>query len=119
MVLRDIDVATVDGTPLPASFEFMHSALTPFITQCAGAAGVTQIATFATDAVLARGWLTTRVVVPEQDLTGGRLTLRLIPGVISADAAPVSDLRRVKQSGRQHLSVGNILHETRPSRCAG
>jgi hemolysin activation/secretion protein len=32
--------------------------------------------------ILARGCITTRVLLPEQDLTTGTLTLSLIPGVI-------------------------------------
>ncbi|WP_174997223.1 ShlB/FhaC/HecB family hemolysin secretion/activation protein [Pandoraea iniqua] len=108
VVLRDIDVTSVDGTPVPASFTFLRSALTPFISQCAGAAGVAQIATFATDAVLSRGWLTTRVVVPEQDLTGGRLTLRLIPGVISAVRFSDPDTRTLWRAALP-VSEGDVL----------
>lgn len=84
IALREIDVTTVDGVPKPTQFAFVQRALAPFVGQCAGAKGIAHIATFATDAVLTRGWLTTRVVVTEQDLADGRLKLLIIPGVITA-----------------------------------
>ncbi|WP_174996114.1 two-partner secretion domain-containing protein [Pandoraea iniqua] len=108
VVLRDIAVTSVDGTPVPASFTFLRRALAPFIAQCAGAAGVAQIATFATDAVLAKGWLTTRVLVPEQNLTDGHLTLLLIPGVISAVRFSDPDTRTLWRAALP-VSEGDVL----------
>ncbi|WP_374627694.1 ShlB/FhaC/HecB family hemolysin secretion/activation protein [Pandoraea sp.] len=82
--LRSITVTGLGDAPLPARFAFVESALTPFIGQCAGTNGVATIADVATEAILAAGWVTTRVIVPEQDLADGRLTLQLIPGNVSA-----------------------------------
>ncbi|MFJ2993044.1 ShlB/FhaC/HecB family hemolysin secretion/activation protein [Pandoraea sp. NPDC087047] len=84
VALRRITVTGLDGTAPPASFAFVESTLTPFVGQCAGANGVAQIASVATGAILTKGWVTTRVIVPEQDLADGHLRLHLIPGKVSA-----------------------------------
>ncbi|MDR3395927.1 MAG: ShlB/FhaC/HecB family hemolysin secretion/activation protein [Pandoraea sp.] len=84
IALRSVTVTALDGTPPPAAFAFVESTLTPFIGQCAGANGVAQIASVATEAILAKGWVTTRVIVPEQDMADGHLRLKLLPGKVSA-----------------------------------
>lgn len=108
VALREIDIATVDGVPLPTQFAFMRRALAPFIGQCAGAKGIAHVATFATDAVLTQGWLTTRVVVPEQDLADGRLKLLIVPGVVSAVRFSDPDTRSHWQAALP-LREGDIL----------
>ncbi|VVE90283.1 ShlB/FhaC/HecB family hemolysin secretion/activation protein [Pandoraea bronchicola] len=84
VVLRSVSVTGLDGTPPAASFAFVEPTLAPFVGQCAGADGVAQIAAVATEAILARGWVTTRVTVPEQELADGNLRLQLIPGTVSS-----------------------------------
>ncbi|WP_372435449.1 POTRA domain-containing protein [Pandoraea sputorum] len=73
-----------DGDALPSRFAPIATALGRFVGQCAGTKGIALITSLATEAVLANGWVTTRVSVPEQDLAGGRLTLHLIVGRISS-----------------------------------
>ncbi|MFK0377748.1 ShlB/FhaC/HecB family hemolysin secretion/activation protein [Pandoraea sp. NPDC090278] len=82
--LTDITITGPDGDALPSRFAPIATALSRFVGQCAGTKGIALIASLATDAVLANGWVTTRVSVPEQDLAGGRLTLHLIVGRISS-----------------------------------
>ncbi|MDP1685777.1 ShlB/FhaC/HecB family hemolysin secretion/activation protein [Hydrogenophaga sp.] len=61
------------------------------LRRCLGAAGVGVVAQRAQQALLARGFVTSRVMVEPQDLNEGRLVLTLIPGRIRqvrfADAA--------------------------------
>ncbi|MGN4062997.1 POTRA domain-containing protein, partial [Burkholderia gladioli] len=50
--------------------------------QCVGKRGLDMLVKGLSQAILARGYVTTRVLLPEQDLSTGTLKLSLIPGVI-------------------------------------
>jgi hemolysin activation/secretion protein len=52
--------------------------------QCLGHQGINQVQVHMQNALIDRGWITTRVVVPDQDLSTGRLTLQIIPGRLHA-----------------------------------
>lgn len=54
------------------------------IGRCLGTEGVNVVLARAQQAVIARGYVTTRVLASAQDLTQGSLTLSLIPGRIAA-----------------------------------
>lgn len=84
VVLRSVTLTGLGGAPLPAPFASVEAAIAPFVGQCAGTNGVTRVAAEATEAILAEGWVTTRVIVPEQDMADGHLTLQVIPGTVSA-----------------------------------
>jgi hemolysin activation/secretion protein len=64
--------------------------------QCLGAMGVNQLRAQMQNALIDRGWITTRLMVPDQDLTTGMLTLLLAPGrmtgVRMADGSAVPDM---------------------------
>jgi hemolysin activation/secretion protein len=49
---------------------------------CLGARGLEQIILAAQDKILAGGWITTRIMAPEQDLRSGKARLLLLPGKI-------------------------------------
>ena len=70
-----------------SKFQFaLHAALTKLDFQagmCLGEQGINQLATFAQNALLARGFTTTRILVAPQDLNGGQLVLTVIPGRIN------------------------------------
>lgn len=51
---------------------------------CLGAMGVNQLMSLAQDAVIARGYTTTRILATPQDLRSGHLVLTVIPGRIHA-----------------------------------
>ncbi|CRY45920.1 ShlB/FhaC/HecB family hemolysin secretion/activation protein [Burkholderia pseudomallei] len=63
-------------------FAFARDWLAHYAGQCVGKQGVDLIVKGLSQAILARGYITTRVLVPEQDLSTGTLKLALIPGVI-------------------------------------
>lgn len=66
----------------------------PAIGHCLGARAIDLVVRRVQNAILARGFVTTRVLVAPQDLKGGTLTLTLIPGRIrSIRALPGSDPR--------------------------
>ncbi|MFM0031196.1 ShlB/FhaC/HecB family hemolysin secretion/activation protein [Paraburkholderia madseniana] len=72
-------------------FAFAREWLDHYSGQCVGKQGVDLIVKGLSQVILSRGYITTRVLVPEQDLSKGTLRLSLVPGVIHqlrfADAA--------------------------------
>ncbi|KUZ71042.1 ShlB/FhaC/HecB family hemolysin secretion/activation protein [Burkholderia ubonensis] len=78
------DVAKALGaSALPMDrFAFAREWLDHYAGQCIGKQGVDVLVKGLSQAILARGYVTTRVLVPEQDLSAGTLKLSLIPGVI-------------------------------------
>ncbi|WP_446900702.1 ShlB/FhaC/HecB family hemolysin secretion/activation protein [Burkholderia sp. YIM B11467] len=64
------------------SFAFAREWLGHYAGQCVGKQGLDVLVKGLSQAILSRGYVTTRVLVPEQDLASGTLKLALIPGVI-------------------------------------
>lgn len=56
----------------------------PALGRCLGARGINLSIKRIQDAIVARGFITTRVLAESQDLNSGRLVLTIIPGVIDA-----------------------------------
>ncbi len=63
-------------------FAFAREWLAHYAGQCVGKQGLDMLIKGLSQAILARGYVTTRVLLPEQDLSTGTLKLSLIPGVI-------------------------------------
>ncbi|WP_186097525.1 ShlB/FhaC/HecB family hemolysin secretion/activation protein [Burkholderia gladioli] len=63
-------------------FAFAREWLAHYAGQCVGKQGLDMLVKGLSQAILARGYVTTRVLLPEQDLSTGTLKLSLIPGVI-------------------------------------
>ncbi|HWZ49244.1 MAG TPA: ShlB/FhaC/HecB family hemolysin secretion/activation protein [Herbaspirillum sp.] len=80
-----------DFLSLHASLLFASHYLERYRGQCIGREGVNLIVHRLSALILQNGYSTTRLLIPEQDLSGGTLKLDLIPGVIGeirfADAA--------------------------------
>ncbi|AYZ62035.1 ShlB/FhaC/HecB family hemolysin secretion/activation protein [Burkholderia multivorans] len=78
------DAARAQGaSALPMDrFAFAREWLNHYAGECVGKQGVDVLVKGLSQAILARGYVTTRVLVPEQDLSSGALKLSLIPGVI-------------------------------------
>lgn len=72
-------------------FRFARDFLEQYTGRCIGREGINLIVKGVTEKILERGYSTTRIGIPEQDLSGGTLKLTLIPGMIHelrfADAA--------------------------------
>jgi hemolysin activation/secretion protein len=58
--------------------------LQQYTMQCLGHTAISELARRLNRRILAQGYSTTRVAVPEQDLSSGSLTFTLLPGVIRA-----------------------------------
>jgi hemolysin activation/secretion protein len=63
-------------------FAFANAWLAHYAGACIGKAGVDTLVKGLSQEILSRGDITTRVLLPEQDLSTGALKLALIPGVI-------------------------------------
>ncbi|AHI79389.1 outer membrane hemolysin activator protein [Burkholderia pseudomallei] len=63
-------------------FAFAREWLEHYTGQCVGKQGLDVLVKGLSQAILAHGYVTTRVLLPEQDLSTGTLKLSLIPGVI-------------------------------------
>lgn len=84
-------------SPLP-DFSSAHSAVDPdddpATGRCLGSAGINVVMTRVQNAIVARGFVTTRVLAEVQDLCNGILTLTVIPGRIrNISFTPGSDTR--------------------------
>jgi len=77
--------------------------------RCLGTAGVNVILARAQQAVIARGFVTTRVLAAPQDLSSGTLTLSLVPGRIAA-------IRTTPDSSATLLGSGALLGSAIPAR---
>lgn len=86
-VLHDIRIAAPDDapdtTPPADHFPWLDTVTAPFVGQCAGTAGLRQIASAIDGAFIERGYATTRVLLPEQNLADGVLHLQLHIGRLS------------------------------------
>ncbi|MFS8975398.1 ShlB/FhaC/HecB family hemolysin secretion/activation protein [Cupriavidus necator] len=67
-----------------APFAFARTWLDHYQGACVGKQGIDLLVKGVSQAILSKGYVTTRVLVPEQDLGSGTLRLALIPGVIGA-----------------------------------
>ncbi|MBP0621593.1 ShlB/FhaC/HecB family hemolysin secretion/activation protein [Cupriavidus consociatus] len=63
-------------------FAFVRAWLEHYQGACIGKQGLEVLTKGASQAILSRGYVTTRVLLPQQDLSAGTLLLSLIPGVI-------------------------------------
>ena len=79
------------------------------IGRCLGTAGVNVVMARAQQAVIAKGWVTSRVLAAPQDLSAGTLTLSLIPGRIAA-------IRRTPDSSLTLLGSSALLTTAIPAR---
>ena len=79
------------------------------VGRCLGTAGVNVVLARAQQAVIARGFVTTRVLAAPQDLSSGTLTLSLVPGRIAA-------IRTTPDSSSTLLGSGALLGSAIPAR---
>ncbi|MGJ7495945.1 ShlB/FhaC/HecB family hemolysin secretion/activation protein [Variovorax sp. RT4R15] len=79
------------------------------IGRCLGTVGVNVVLSRAQAALIARGWVTTRVLAAPQDLSTGTLTLTLVPGRIAA-------IRLTADSSAPLLGGATLLGTAIPAR---
>ena len=78
-----IDRLQLEGHP-PSLFSWLEKHLAVYAGRCIGHQGINRIVQRTSALIIDKGYITTRLGVPEQDLTSGTLRLVLVPGVIRA-----------------------------------
>ena len=114
-VIRRVALSNVQGGPL-SPFDWLAAELAgpdgsdPPQGRCLGARGVAQLIERAQHALVARGFVTTRVFAPPQDLSGGDLALQVLPGRIRAIrfAEPIS--ARATALNALPMGPGDVLN---------
>jgi len=108
-----IDHITLTGDAAER-FEWALSAANPgedpAVGRCLGAAGISTIMKRVQNAIVARGYVTTRVLAAPQDIKAGTLTLTLIPGRIRAIRFTGESSPRATQWNAVPVAPGDILN---------
>ncbi|MEI7430733.1 MAG: ShlB/FhaC/HecB family hemolysin secretion/activation protein, partial [Betaproteobacteria bacterium] len=71
----------LEGNP-PSVFSWLEKSLAVYEGRCIGHQGINLILQRASAQIISKGYVTTRLGVPEQDLASGTLRLVLVPGVV-------------------------------------
>ena len=82
----------------------------PAIGRCLGSIGINRVLTRIQNAIVARGYVTTRVLAEAQDLTGGELRLILVPGRIRSIRFADDSDPRVTVWNALPASPGDLLN---------
>ena len=82
----------------------------PATGRCLGAAGINVVMQRVQDAIVARGYVTTRVLAEAQDLTSGTLRLTVIPGRIRAIRFSEESGARANTWNALPMNPGDILN---------
>jgi hemolysin activation/secretion protein len=61
-------------------FSWLEAATAPFVGRCMGAQSLKRLRDYLTFSLLERGYITSRVVYPQQNLSTGLLVVQIIPG---------------------------------------
>lgn len=84
MPIRDIALDGEQADHFSDLLASLHSGPDAAIGRCLGAVGLDVAAAHAQQAAMRQGYVTTRILLQPQDLSGGRLTLTVVPGRIRA-----------------------------------
>ncbi|WP_374992459.1 ShlB/FhaC/HecB family hemolysin secretion/activation protein [Paraburkholderia sp. SARCC-3016] len=77
------EVRAQGASALPLDrFAFAREWAAHYIGACVGKQGIDLIVKGLSQTILSRGYVTTRVLLPQQDVSSGTLTLALVPGVV-------------------------------------
>ncbi len=82
----------------------------PATGRCLGGAGINLVMKRIQDAIVARGYVTTRVLAGAQDLRGGKLTLTVVPGRIRAIRFSEQSGTRANAWNAMPMRPGDILN---------
>lgn len=78
-MIRQITLSGIEALPGWAQLESQRLILKAR-DKCLGAQGINQLMSELQDTLIDHGWITTRVLAPQQDLVNGKLNLAILPG---------------------------------------
>ena len=90
-------------------FAFAREWLDHYRGQCVGKSGIDTLTKGLQQAILSNGYVTTRVLIPQQDLSKGTLTFALVPGIVRAVRFADPTLRGTWKSAFP-VSNGDVLN---------
>lgn len=113
-LIKRLALTSTSGAPLP-EFDWVIDQLTApnapvFLGQCIGAQGVAWVIDRAQQALIARGFVTSRVLATPQDMSHGALVLTLIPGRIRAIRLSTPIDPRVNLKNALPMQAGDVLN---------
>lgn len=82
----------------------------PVIGRCLGTVGINIVTKRAQNAVIARGYITTRILVEPQDISSGQLVLTVIPGRVRAIRFAADSDPRVMLWNTMAVQPGDLLN---------
>ena len=80
------------------------------IGRCLGSKGIALVLKRAQQSVLSMGWVTTRVLAQQQDISTGTLTLSVLPGRLNAIRFSTPELHRLNTQTAIPSRVGGVLN---------
>lgn len=104
------DAAAAFGGLLDAAHRSADGSDDPAVGRCLGSQGVEAVATRVNNAIIARGYVTTRVLLAPQNLAGGTLTLTLVPGRIAAIRLAPESGERAFLGNAMPMQAGDLLN---------
>lgn len=103
-----IDTILIEGDE-DGHFAWIHGQVKPYFGMKIGIQGINLIVKNLTNVLIDRGYVTTRILVPQQDISNGVLKLQLVPGLIKDIKFTDSNLRADWRSAFP-TRPGNILN---------
>lgn len=104
------DLSESFGWVLQAADRSGSGELDPVLPRCLGSAGINIVMRRIQNALIARGYITTRVLAAPQDLNSGVLSLTLIPGRIHAIRLTEDSSPRARLSNALPVKPGDVLN---------
>ena len=82
----------------------------PILGRCLGVVGINAVMTRVQNAIIAKGYVTTRVLASPQDLKSGLLQLTVIPGRVNAIRFTPDSSKRAREWNAVPINKGDILN---------
>lgn len=82
----------------------------PILGRCLGVQGINAVMNRVQNAIIAKGYVTTRVLAAPQDLKAGLLQLTIIPGHVSTIRFTPDSSKRISMWNAAPISAGDILN---------
>lgn len=95
-------------------FEFalkqLHHGKNNLIGRCLGIEGLNQMVNLVQNKIIARGYVTTRVLLPQQNIRSGHITLTVIPGVVDQIKFAKGTSKRAHRWNALPVKSGDLLN---------